>query len=228
MRCFYTLLVVPVLLVFSNADAHEAIKNYNQISLEASSSADVENDTIIVSLYALEEGSKAVALANKVNKRINWALEKLKQYEDIKVETQSYSTNPVYNKSQIIAWRVKQSIQLESKDMPLMTEVLAEMQQQLKLNGISFDVSRDKRERQTQLLIDQALTAYNQRATQIANKLQRDTYKIVNMNVATSASVGQYKFRSASAMLAEAGVAPAIAAGEQTLTVQVNGTIELE
>jgi predicted secreted protein len=228
----HSFLIIMALSLSVNAHAHEAVKNYNQITLQVSSSAEVENDTMIVSLYALEEGSKSVELANRVNQKINWALEKLKQYENIKVETESYSTNPVYNKNQIIAWRVQQSIKLESKDMSLMTQILAELQQQLKLSGLSFDVSRDKREQQTQLLIDQALTAYNLRATQIAKKLQRDTYKIVNMDISTSAGAGQYKYRAASAMLADAemapSVAPEIANGEQTLTVRVSGTIELE
>ncbi len=230
MKLFNSFLFVITLLLFSSAYAHEDVINYNQISLEASASAEVENDTMIVSLYAQEEGSKAVVLSNRVNKKINWALEKLKQYKNIKVETQSYSTNPVYSKNQIIAWRVKQSIQLESKDMSLMSEVLGELQQQLKLNGISFDVSRDKREQQTRILIDQALTAYNKRATQIANKLQRDSYKIVNMKVSTSESASRYRYRSASVMMAEAApaVAPEIAKGDQTLSVKVSGTIELE
>ncbi len=230
MKLFNSFLFVITLILFSSAYAHEEVKNYNQISLEASASAEVENDTMIVSLYAQEEGSKAVVLSNRVNKKINWALEKLKQYKNIKVETESYSTTPVYSKNQIIAWRVKQSIQLESKDMSLMSEVLGELQQQLKLNGISFDVSRDKREQQTRILIDQALTAYNKRATQIANKLQRDSYKIVNMKVSTSESASLYRYRSASVMMAEAApaVAPEIAKGDQTLSVKVSGTIELE
>ncbi|NOQ69248.1 MAG: DUF541 domain-containing protein, partial [Gammaproteobacteria bacterium] len=215
MKLFNSFLFVITLLLFSSVYAHEDVINYNQISLEASASAEVENDTMIVSLYAQEEGSKAVVLSNRVNKKINWALEKLKQYKNIKVETESYSTTPVYSKNQIIAWRVKQSIQLESKDMSLMSEMLGELQQQLKLNGISFDVSRDKREQQTRILIDQALTAYNKRATQIANKLQRDGYKIVSMKVSTTASASPYRYRTASVMMAEAApaVAPEIAKG---------------
>lgn len=235
MKCFNAILLVITLLSFSTVYAHEDVLNYNQISLQASASAEVENDTMIVSLYAQEEGSKAVVLSNRVNEKINRALEKLKQYINIKVETQSYSTSPVYNKNQIIAWRVKQSIQLESKDMSLMSELLAELQQELKLNGISFDVSRDKREQEAQVLIDQALTAYNKRATQIANKLQRhsnkqDSYKIVNMKVSTSTNAAPYKYRAAKVMMAEAAptVAPEIAKGDQTLTVRVSGTIELE
>lgn len=225
---FKYFLFVLALFVFPNVYAHDAVKYYNQISLEASSSADVENDTMTVSLYAQEEGSKAVELSNKVNKRINWALEKIKPYKNIKVETESYSTTPVYNKSQIVAWRVKQSIQLESKDMSIMSEVLGELQQQLKLNSISFDVSRDKREQQTQVLVDQALSAFNKRATQIAGQLKSDSYKIVNMHVSTSTTAGPYKYRGASAMMVDAEIAPVVAAGDKTLSVRVSGTIELE
>jgi len=136
----------------------------------------------------------------------------------------------VYSKNQIIAWRVRQSIQLRSKDMPLMSEVLGELQKELKLSAISFDISRDKREQQTQLLIDQALTAYDTRATQITNKLKRASYKIVNMKVSTTASAGSYKYRAASMMMSDSAsvVAPEIARGDKTLTVRVSGTIELE
>jgi len=111
-----------------------------------------------------------------------------------------------------------------------MSEVLGDLQKQLKLSAISFDVSRDKRERETQLLIDQALTAYDKRAAQITKKLKRASYKIVNMNVSTSAGAGPYKYRAASAMIAEAAsvVAPEIASGDRTLSVRVSGTIELE
>ena len=218
------------LLAFQNGYAHEVVKSYNQISLEASSSAEVDNDTMMVSMYVQEEGSKAVDLSNKVNKKINWALEKLKKHTDIKVETESYSTNPVYNKNHIVAWRVRQSIQMQSKNMSLLSEVLGELQQQLKLNGITFDVSREAREKNTQVLIDQALAAFNKRATQIANNLKNDSYKIVNMRVTTTNNPSPYQYRGAKAMMAESSamVAPEIAKGDKTLTANVSGTIELQ
>lgn len=211
----------------SPLNAHEVEKSYNQVQIEASSAADVDNDTMVVSLYALEEGSRAAELSGRVNKKINWALNKLKQYAVIKVETESYTTNPVYNKSQVVAWRVRQSIRLESKDMSLMSDVLGEMQQQLKLSGISFDVSREKREEKTQSLIDEALTAYNKRATQVAKKLNFKSYKIVNINVSTSGSSPRYKQMN-SRMMDSMESAPAFAAGDKTLTVRVNGSIELQ
>ena len=222
-------LLIPLLVLLSfHVNAHESVKSYNQVSLEASSSAQVDNDTMMVSLYAQEEGTKAAALSNKVNKKINWALAKLKQYKSIKVETESYTTSPVYNKSQIVSWRVRQSIKLESKDMSLMSEVLGELQGRLSLNGISFDVSRDKREQKTKVLIDEALAAFTVRATQIANKLQHGSYKIVNINISTSGSSSpRYKSRNMS-MMAEAQVVPTFSAGDKTLSVRVSGSIELQ
>ncbi len=222
------LFVLITMLFGSPLNAHEIEKSYNQIHIEASSAADVDNDTMVVSLYALEEGSKATELSRKVNRIINWALNNLKQYKAIKVETESYSTNPVYNKNQVIAWRVKQSIRLESKDMSLMSDVLGEMQQQLKLSGISFDVSREKREEKTQSLIDEALTAYNKRATQIAKKLNFQSYKIVNINVSTSGSSPRYRQMDSRAMMSKMESAPAFSAGDKTLTVRISGSIELQ
>ena len=221
---------VVALLLSPNLYAHEPVKDYNQISLEATASAEVDNDTMIVSLYAQEEGSKAASLSDKVNKKINWALQQVKQHAGIKVETESYSTSPVYKKSQIIAWRVKQSIKLESTNMSLMSEVLGQLQQQLKLAGITFDVSRDKREQETQQLIDQALSAYDKRASQIANKLKHDGYKIVTMHVSTTTSPIQSRYRNSAMMMAESSsvVSPKMAAGDRTLSVRVNGTIELK
>jgi predicted secreted protein len=208
--------------------AHESVKSYNQISLEASSFADVDNDIMMVSMYAQEEGLKATVLSDAVNKKINWALAKLKQHKTIKVETENYTTSPVYRKSQIVSWRVRQSIKLESSDMSLMSEVLGDLQAQLKLNGISFDVSRDKKEQNTKLLIDEALDAFTLRAKQIANKLQHDSYKIVNIHVSTSGNnTLRYKSQSMSVM-AEARVAPEFSAGDRTLSARVSGSIELQ
>jgi predicted secreted protein len=228
MKNYFLLLALITMLLSSRLSAHEIEKSYNQIHLEVSSAADVDNDTMVVSLYALEEGSRAAELSSRVNKKINWALNNLKRHKAIKVETESYTTNPVYNKNQVIAWRVRQSIRLESQDMSLMSEVLGEMQQQLKLSGISFDVSRGKREAKTQSLIDEALAAYNKRATQVAKKLNFQSYKIVNINVSTSGSSPRYRQMDSRAMMSKMESAPAFAAGDKTLTVRVSGSIELQ
>lgn len=230
MRYFRYLLAFTFLLFSFAALAHNDVTNYNQISLDAAASADVENDTMIVSLYAQEEGSEAAKLSQLVNTKINHALEKLEHYKSIKVATESYSTNPVYSKDKIIGWRVRQSIRLESQVMPVLSEVLGGLQKELQLSSISFDISREKTEQQTGLLINQALAAYNQRATQIAKQLDHYSFKIVDMRVTTSTNAVPYRFKAASAVMAEAApaVSPDVAKGEKTLSVRVSGTIELD
>ena len=65
-----TFLFVFITMLFgSPLNAHEIEKSYNQVHIEASSAADVDNDTMVVSLYALEEGSKATELSRKVNQK---------------------------------------------------------------------------------------------------------------------------------------------------------------
>ena len=229
MKQTHYLFLLVTLLYFSAAQAHEDTARYNQISLDATASAEVENDTMVASLYVQHEGANASELSSQVNRKINWALEQLKPHHNIKVETESYTTSPVYNKNQITAWRIRQSIKLESKDMASMSELIGVLQAQLKLDGISFDVSREKREQQTEALIDKALTAYSARAKQIANKLQHDSYKIVNIHVSTSSISPRNSYRSGGVMMAEAVVAkPDFSGGERTLSVRVNGTIELD
>lgn len=224
--------VLPLLalLLTNSVNAQDNTLNYNQISLDASASSEVKNDTMMVTLYAQEEGSNAALLSDKVNKKINTALAELKRHKAIKVETESYSTTPVYNKSQVIAWQVKQSIRLESKDMALMSDVLGKLQQDLKLGSIAFDVSREKAESETQSLIDQALAAYAKRATQVSKQLDASSYKIVNMNVSTTTGSQPYRYKRANVMMADAApvTSPEVAQGEKTLTVRVSGTIELE
>jgi len=229
MRFSRYFILLITLFIAQGSYAHEAEKSYNQISLDASAATEVANDTMLVSMFVQEEGSDASRLSDEVNIKVNWALNRLKAFKEIKVETESYSTSPVYNKSQVVAWRVKQSIRLESKNMPLLSNVLGELQQKLKLNGIGFDVSREARDAQMKLLIDEAIAAFDQRAMQIANKLSSDSYKIVNVRVSTSNN-NSVNFRRSGLMMAEsaAKIAPEIAGGEKTLTATVNGTIELQ
>lgn len=229
MKLTHYLLLFITLLSSSGVQADEPEQRYNQISLDATASAEVENDIMIASMYVQQEGGNASELSSQVNRKINWALEQLKSHENIKVETESYSTSPVYKKNQIIAWRVRQSIKLESKDMALLSELIGVLQAQLNLDGIVFDVSREKREQQTEALIDKALAAFSARAKQIANNLQHDSYKIVKIHVSTSSISPRSNYRSGGVMMAEAVVAaPDFSGGERTLTVRVNGTIELD
>jgi predicted secreted protein len=225
------ILALSLLITAVTASAHDNTLYYNQVSIDASASAEVENDTMIVRLYAMQESVDAKDASDRVNDIVNQALADLKQYPDIEVKTESYTTSPVYNKSQIVSWRVRQNISLKSKNMTQLSQLLGGLQRKMKLASIGFDVSKEQRQAHTDRLIDEALTAYDKRASQVASKIKGGGYRIVNMNISTSGSESPRPYMAMRAMAAEAdfaGVSPQTEGGKSTLTVRVNGTIELQ
>jgi predicted secreted protein len=228
MRLFSKLMVLSVLLslpVYSLA--HESEDHYDRVQLSASAQTQVENDTVIATLYAQEEGSDSVQLVNLVNKRIEEAIKHIKQHDAIKLQTSGYSTTPVYHNNKITGWRVRQSLRLESQEMTLMSPVLGQLQQTLSLQSMNFTVSPELKNTTDDRLIGQALTVFGQRAKNITSKLGRKNYKIVDINVSTQ--VDHYPRRNyQGAAMATRMAAPSIETGEQTLQVTVSGQIEME
>ena len=211
------LLIIPLLFVFSvTAMAHEHDDHYNRVNLSASAQTQVENDTVIALLYAQEEGSDAVQLAELVNQRVSEAVKLVKQHDAVKLQTTGYSTSPVYHKNKITGWRVRQNIRLESRDMTLMSTLLGQLQQRLALQSMNFTVSPELRNNTDDELIAEALKVFEQRANNITQQLRRKNYKIVDINVATSANHYPRRNYEIAAMASKAA-SPSIEAGEQTI-----------
>ena len=208
--------------------AHDVTDHYDRVHLTASAQTQVDNDTVIATLFAQEEGSDAAQLANLVNERIATAVALVKQHESIKLQTSGYNTTPVYHKDRITGWRVRQTIRLESQDMTLMSEVLGQLQQTLNLQDIVFAVSPELKNRTDDELIAEALQVFEQRARNVIEQLGRKNFKIVDINVATGASPYPQRRFEAAVMSASKMAAPAIEGGEQTLQVTVSGQIEME
>ncbi len=225
------LLTALLLLLPLATIAHEESKDhYDRVNLSASATGRVDNDTIVATLYAQAEGSQAAALADEVNKRINWGVQQLKKYQKIKVQTQSYNTYPIYTKSNITGWRVRQSFRMESQDMALVSNLLGDLQSKLALENVSFSVSPEQRNSAENTLIEEALAAFETRAKLIAKSLGRSNYVIAKINVNTS---GGNHYPQPHAMMrmssmSESVAAPQMQAGESSLTVNVSGEIEVQ
>ena len=225
-----TLLLLSLSCLFiSNVWAHDNETHYDRIHLSASATAQLENDTMVATVFALEEGSDVAELSSAVNKRIRRGLDLVKKHSEIKHQTNMYTSNPVYSNNKIKGWRVSQSLRLESQDMKIMSEVLAKLQTDLALQSTQFTVSPDSKNQQDEILIDLALESFAKRAQQVVKKLGRKKYKLVNIDISTSATAGvppQYPMRAMS--MSKVQNEPAISAGEQMVSVSVTGYIELE
>ncbi len=220
---FLLLVLCPV------AWADERPLTYDRISLSAVASAEVENDILIAVLYSQREGSDTNKLTNEVNRHIRWAVDRAKQAADITVQTLDYNTNPVYRDGKLSAWRVRQSIRLESNDAAKLSTLIGELQERLAVQSITPDVSPASRRRAEDKLIAEAIRAFSARAALVTGELDRDEYRLVRMDVSTSDSpVRPLPMRSRAMVMEAAAAPPALEPGTRKVQVTVTGTIELQ
>ncbi|VAX06665.1 hypothetical protein MNBD_GAMMA26-427 [hydrothermal vent metagenome] len=224
--------VAAILLLYSFGTplfAGDAPLTYDRINLSANASDEVENDTLVVQLYAQEEGRNAAHLAKQVNQDVAWAVKRAKGQPGIKVQTLDYRTSPTYRKQERSGWRVRQSLRLESQDAVGLSQLLGELQQRLAVGNISYKVSPDRRKEAEAQLISRAIGAFKERARLIADELGQPAYRLVRMDVNTSGRGMQPRMMRAEAMYMEGKMqAPSLEAGTQMVQVTVNGTIELK
>ena len=223
-----TILVAAVLSAPMPLGAHEDQTHYDRINLSASAGREVDTDTLVAILFKQHQSTAQATASDEVNRAMRWAIEQAKSAK-VKVTTSSYRTQPIYQKQRIQAWRVFQSIRVESTDAKRLADLLGILQQKLSIQSLQNELSVTARKSAEEALIADALNAFQSRAAAIAKTLGRSGHRIVNINI--NAGGGRPPpglMRSAVAMKsAEASTRPAIESGTLRVEVQINGTIEL-
>jgi len=218
-------------MLYGSAAAQETPLTYDRVTLSAKAEKQVENDTVVAQLFSEREGEQTSRLAAEVNENIAWALERAKNVDSVSVQTTGYNSQPVYQKQKIIAWRVRQSIKLESRDTTALSELIGELQSRLAMGSISYSISPDLRARAEDSLITQAILSFGKRARLIARELGRPGYRIVRLDVVTTGTPIRpiALQRMAVTMEAADSVAPPVLdSGVQVVRVGINGVIELK
>jgi predicted secreted protein len=225
-----SLLLTLVLTLFAgNGFAHPETPQYNRVSLNESAKTEVENDLLVAVLFAQAEGQDSATPADEVNRLMDWAVNMAKSHPEVKVQTLGYHSNAVYNKNRIRGWRVNQSMRLESRDSRVLGDLIAALQQQLKVQSIGYQVSDEQRRKHLDALTAEALARFQARARHIAESLGRGAYRLVRLNINDSRHSPMPVARG---MMMEASAAKSVAparieAGTQQMTVSINGEIEL-
>jgi predicted secreted protein len=211
------------------APAQEIPPVYDRVDLNVSAERQVENDIMVAVVFAEVEANNQAAAADEVNQAIRFAADRARATAGIEQQTLRYTTRPVYaNDRRIIGWVARQSLRLESTDAAALSTLLGELQTRVAIESLSSNLSKPARDAVEDEVIAEAIAQFRRRAAQIAAEFDRDSYRLVHLNVGSYAAPRQEAL-FARAQLADAAVAaPAIEAGLQTVTVSVNGTIELE
>jgi predicted secreted protein len=157
---------------------------FDRIDLSASAERQVESDIMVAVVYAEVEANTQARAADDVNQAISFAADRAGNTAGIEVQTQRYTTRPVYaNDRRIVGWVARQSLRLESRDAAALSTLLSELQTRVAIESLNASLSKAARDAAEDALIAEALAQFQRRASLIASELDRDGYRLIRRRV---------------------------------------------
>ena len=207
--------------------------NYNLVNIQAEAARKVSNDEMHAVLYIEKSNKQPAELAVQITQLMNQAIASAKKYPQVKVETGSQTTYPIYDNDsrKLKEWRGRAEIQIESTDFKAASQLVSELQQNFQTQSINFSVSDAQRKKVENELMIEASKNFQQRAQTLSQAWNKSGYNLVNLNLNTNNSYPQpIMMRASMAKFsgAEAADAQDVAAGESKITVNANGTIQFK
>jgi len=210
------------------ASAHDMPIHYDHVSLTASASQEVPQDELMITLYAVSEADDAKTTSDEVSNRIMKALSILNTEKDITTKTGGFNTRPVYRKQKITGWRTRQTIEIKSINVAIVSQLLARLQDHVLIESMRYEVSKQTRRQAENQLIEEAMNNFRYRARLVTTSLQRQKYRLVDLNISTNQQRPHFAQARSMAMMADSVSAPPIQAGKQRIQVTINGKIEVQ
>lgn len=234
MRPFHSTLALTLCAVISApafAQDNNSL-NYNILNIQAEASRKISNDEMTAVLYIEKTNKQPAQLASDINQLMNQAVNTAKKYSQIKFETGSQSTYPIYDNDnrKVKEWRGRTEIRIESKDFKAASQLISELQQNFQTQSINFNVSDTQRKKVENELMIEASKNFQQRAQSLAQAWNKSSYQLVNINLNTNSYSNQIVPRMAMLKAASADAIPEqeMASGESRITVNANGSIQLK
>ena len=93
--------------------------NYNLVNVQAEATRQVSNDEMHAVLYIENSNKQPSELASQMTQLMNQAIATSRKYPNVKVETGSQTTYPIYDNDsrKLKEWRGRTEIQIESTDL---------------------------------------------------------------------------------------------------------------
>ncbi len=218
------------LLCFSLA-AHAETEAYNRVDFQIEAAREISNDLLVANMSVEIQDKQPARVAQQLNTALNDALKTASAFSAVKASSGTQQTYPIYGKNnQIAAWRGHGEIRLESRDFKAAGELIMQLQATLQLGGLQFSIAPDTRLQTENALIAEAIKSFQNRSDAIRAAVGAKSYKTVHFAINSGGMPPGYPVQMMrSAAIADSAIpAPEFAAGESRMTVQINGTIELQ
>jgi len=205
-----------------------------EMTLQATASSEVKQDTVRISLSAEVEAPDQPAAGKKLTAALDDAIKRARDTKGVEVRTGGYNVWPNTNsKGKIGSWRGQGEIVLESKDFEAAAALASKLSDKTAISNISFSLSREAREAEERKLLKEAAQAFKDRALAAANAFRFSGYRLSKLELGGSGGpMPMPRMMGAAAMAKDAsgGYSPDVPleAGDVTVSIAVNGTIVLQ
>lgn len=240
-RLLSTSLLIASLGLFGSNIANSALPTlntagqtlqYGLLNFSANASRKVDNDQINATMTKTVQNKSSAEVANQISLTLNQALQIAKKYPQVKVSTGNQNTYPQYDKNQkIIGWTGSASLSLKSTDTVQASKLIAELQNSMTLDGLSFSVSDDTRNKVEKELMVEASTAFQNQAKALLPVWQARDYQLVSLDFNQGGDYGGRGYGVPMMTMAkverDAVANQDFQAGESTITVTANGVVQL-
>lgn len=216
------------------AAAEASASRAPELTLQATASSEVKQDTVRISLSAEVEAQDQSAAGKKLTAALDDVIKRARDVKDVEVRTGGYNVWPnTSSKGKISSWRGQGEVILESKNFEAAAALASKLSDKTAISNISFLLSREAREAEERKLLKEAAQAFKDRALAAANAFGFSGYRLSKLELGGSGgAVPMPRMMGAAAMAKDAsgGYSPDVPleAGNVTVSIAVNGTIVLQ
>lgn len=224
---------LALMTLLFNVPSFAETSEHRIISLQAETSREVQNDQMQATLYTELNDANPTVLAKQTAQIMNRAMDLAKAYPTVHVNNGSQNTYPIYgDKNKLTGWRSRAEIQLKTSDFKAGSELIAQLQTNMQLDGVNFSVSNEQRTKVENELMTEITGIFRARATQLQQAWGASKYELVNININSSSDTPRpYPMMMRAAKFDSVSAAPApqtIESGNSRVVVSANGSIQLQ
>jgi predicted secreted protein len=201
------------------------------VNLTASASTEVAKDWISVALSTQREGAEASVVQNALKQALDAALQearKLAKPGQVEVQTGNFSLMPRYTaKGQTNGWQGSAELVVEGRDMAAVAQLTGRITT-MSIARVNYSLSREQRKKAEAEVTAQAIGSYRERASEVARLFGYGSHVLREVNLQSNEPTPYAPMMRAKAMSSMASdEALPVEAGKATVTVTVNGSVQL-
>lgn len=202
------------------------------LSLNASASVEVTRDVLAVAFSTTREGTDAATVQSGLKQALDAALAEAKKAARpglVEVQTGNFSLYPRYSsKGGITGWQGTAELLVEGKDAPAIAQLTGRIST-MTIARVGYSLSREQRERAEAEVSAQAIARYRAKAADYAKQFGYTGYGIAEISISGDEPMRYAAMASPrmKTMGAAADEALPVEAGKATVTVSVNGTVQM-